>query len=115
VVATGFGGTGTFSSGGVAVVSGAIVVKGLESAREGAGAAATGAVAVGFFFPRQPQVASARPHRQTNIGNRLIMTGLGLPFLFCKRLTEITHFPRWRFQGARERQLQTKRSATADF
>ena len=80
VVATGVGGAGTFSSGGVAVVSGAMVVKGLESAREGAGAAATGAVAFGLFFMRHPLVASARPHRQSTMGNRLVIAGLGYPF-----------------------------------
>ena len=92
VVATGLGGAGTFSSGGVAVVSGAIVVNGFESAGAGAGAAATGAAAF-TFFSEHPMVARARPHRHNKVRDRFVISGLGYPFCSANGWPKSRTFP----------------------
>lgn len=114
VVDAGLGGAGTFSGGGVAVVSGAIVVNGFESATVGAGAAATGAAAFTVLLV-QPFIPLASAQIQITAKYRGVIRGLGLPLLLREWLTKVPNFCRRRFERARQRQFQAKRGAASDF
>src|ERR1700722_9759474 len=83
LIADGSGGGGTFSGGGVAVVSGATVVSGFESASEGSGVTVTGALALTVFCPH-PIVAVTRPQTASMARYRGVIEGWAT--LFAPRM-----------------------------
>jgi len=85
-VAAGVGGGATASTGGRASVSGAMLVMGLESAVEGAGAAATGAAAF-TVVPLHPTVLNDSPLRKKAASNADSVFRLGIDLLTSKLLT----------------------------
>src|SRR5579862_9547669 len=91
-MADGSGGGGTFSGGGVAVVSGAMVVSGFESASEGSGATVTGALALTVFWVH-PTVAVRRPQRASMARYRGVIEGLGYPFCSANGWPKSRTFP----------------------
>src|ERR1700722_7064206 len=92
LIADGSGGGGPFSGGGVAVVSGATVVSGFESASEGSGATATGALALTVFCAH-PIVAVTRPQRASMARYRGVIEGWAT--LFAPRMASY----RWGIEG----------------
>ena len=90
------------STGGDALVSGAIVIGRWVSAAEGAGAAATGGAAC-TFCRAHPATASENPQAMSAATTRAFELRLGiyLSFLFCKRLAEVADLSGRRLDGAR--------------
>jgi hypothetical protein len=103
------------TSGGVAVVSGATLVSGLESDGWGIGVDATGTAAFTVFCSH-PVVASANPVANSTNKAVAFLFRLGIYlFFFSEGLAEVAEFSRRGFHGASQRQFYSEGSSAPDL